>query len=141
MRVPDLDAADVEWDGLGVPIRLAFFVVAGDDARVLAFFPSPGGAIELQPDRVVWDRMRARSVLVQRMRPDVEALLVHHAHPGASAGEAGPPAGHQYVVSIDVCYRLVGIVRAHWRGFGGGAEVWRGIEALHAELRREATDA
>jgi hypothetical protein len=136
--VPDLEAADIEWEGLGVPIRLAFFVVTGADAGPLAFFPSPGGVIELQADRGVWGRMRARSVAVQRIRADVEALLVHHAHP---VGEAGAPAGHQYVVSIDVCYRLVGIVRAHWRGFGGGAEVWKRIEALFVHLGGEAADA
>jgi hypothetical protein len=133
-----LDVADVEWDALGVPIRLAFFVVTEDGGRPLAFFPSPAGPTELKPDLGTWSRMRAKSAAVQRMRADVEALLVHHARP---AHDGGPPACDQYVVSIDVCYRLVGIMMAHWRGFSGGAEVWKRIEALFAELRREATDA
>lgn len=138
VRAQGLDAADVEWDALGVPIRLAFFVVAEGDPQPLAFFPSPAGPIELQPDLATFGRMREKSVAVQRMRPDVEALLVHHARP---ADDGGPSPGEQYVVSVDVCYRLVGIVRAHWRGFGGGAEVWRRIEALFVALGREATDA
>jgi hypothetical protein len=136
----DMAASDVEWEGLGVPIRLAFLVRSGDggdEARPLAFFPSPAGAIELQPDRVAWNRMASRSRVFGALRPDVEALLLHHAHPPGDAG----PAAHQYVVSIDVCYRLVGLVRAHWRGFGGGAEVWARIGALFDELAGEARRA
>jgi uncharacterized protein DUF5947 len=138
VRALGLDAADVEWDALGVPIRLAFFVVTEGAAQPLAFFPSPGGPIELQPDLATWNRMRAKSAAVQRMRADVEALLVHHARP---VDDGGPAPSDRYVVSVDVCYRLVGIVRAHWRGFQGGAEAWLRIEALFGELRREATDA
>ena len=141
--VRDLDAADVEWEALGVPIRLAFFVVTGEGARPLAFFPSPAGAIELAPSEDAWNRMQAKSAAVRRMEPDVEALLVHHAR-GEGAGErgaSGATVGHQYVVSIDVCYHLVGLVRAHWRGFEGGPQVWKRIDALLADLRREANDA
>jgi hypothetical protein len=137
--VRDLDAADIEWEALGVPIRLAFFVVTGADAGPVAFFPSPGGAIELPPSRDAWSRMRAKSAAVRRMEPDVEALLVHHA--GGDRGAGGAMVSHQYVVSIDVCYHLVGLVRAHWRGLEGGPQVWTRIDALYADLRREASDA
>jgi len=140
--VLDLDAADIEWEALGVPIRLAFFVVTGGDARPLAFFPSPAGAIELAPSQDAWNRMRAKSAAVRRMETDVEALLVHHAR-GEGGGDraGGAIVGHQYVVSIDVGYHLVGLVRAHWRGFEGGPQVWKRIDAMLAELRREASDA
>jgi len=136
-HVHDLDAADVEWEGLGVPIRLAFFVVTSDGATPLAYFPSPAGAIELQPDRAAWARMNAKSAAIQSMRPDVEALLVDHTR---VPGQEGALVD-QYVVSIDICYRLVGIVRAHWRGLSGGTEVWRRVDELYVELRREASDA
>ena len=38
-----------------------------------------------------------------------------------------------WLVPIDDCYELVGVIRTRWRGFGGGEEVWEEIDAL---LRR-----
>ena len=32
-----------------------------------------------------------------------------------------------YIVPIDECYRLVGLIRMHWRGLSGGTEVWKEI--------------
>ena len=45
---------------------------------------------------------------------------------------AGAPC---LLVPIDACYRLVGLVRLHWRGFDGGSEAWAAIDAFFAELR------
>ena len=39
---------------------------------------------------------------------------------------------------IDACYRLVGLVRLHWRGFDGGSEAWRAIDAFFDELHERA---
>jgi hypothetical protein len=41
-----------------------------------------------------------------------------------------------YLVPIDDCYRLVGLIRVGWRGLGGGAEVWREIDDFFAQLRQ-----
>ena len=40
-----------------------------------------------------------------------------------------------FVVSIEVCYRLVGQVRLHWQGFQGGDRAWREIEGFFTGLR------
>jgi hypothetical protein len=55
----------------------------------------------------------------------VEALLVRRL--GA--------ARDYYRLSIDECFRLVGLVRMHWRGISGGAEVWKEIDQYFARLR------
>jgi hypothetical protein len=68
--------------------------------------------------------------LIAAIQPDVEALLVH--------GRRGGPL-ETFVAPIDACYRLVGEVRRHWRGFSGGDVVWRRIETFFAELRARAT--
>ena len=34
------------------------------------------------------------------------------------------------LVPIDACYRLVGLVKLHWRGFDGGSEAWSGDRRL-----------
>ena len=39
-------------------------------------------------------------------------------------------ARRQWIVPIDECYALVGLIRTHWRGFTGGAEVWQELDAL-----------
>jgi hypothetical protein len=40
-----------------------------------------------------------------------------------------------YRVGIDQCYRLVGLIRSHWRGLSGGAMVWGEIAGFFAGLR------
>jgi hypothetical protein len=124
----DFRVTEHDWVRLGLPIRLAFFAVNGSDGRARAFFPSPAGATESQVDPDDWAELRSRSPHVADLKPDVEALLVNHL--GA--------AREHYLVSIDTCYRLVGTLRRHWRGFGGGAQLWAEIERLMAELRDEA---
>jgi hypothetical protein len=60
-----------------------------------------------------------------RLEPDVEALLVNRV--------ANP---HQhYIVPIDHCYRLVGLIRRNWRGLSGGKEVWKQIDQFFASLK------
>lgn len=120
----DVQIAEDKWGRMGIPIRLAFFVVSGHDARTIAFFPSPAGATESYVEPGEWAEIRDRSPLLCAMRPDVEALLVNH------LGDAR----EHHLVSIDVCYRLVGTIRTHWRGFGGGAEVWSEIERMMAAI-------
>jgi hypothetical protein len=63
------------------------------------------------------------------MERDVEALLVNPAR-GAS---------EHYLVPIDECYKLVGVIRTRWRGFSGGREVWDEIARFFEGLRLRAT--
>ena len=45
-----------------------------------------------------------------------------------------------WLVPIDDCYELVGLIRSRWRGFGGGEEVWAAIDRFFDDLpTREAT--
>jgi hypothetical protein len=43
-----------------------------------------------------------------------------------------------YIAPIDECYRLVGIVRAGWRGLSGGTEVWKEIKTFFEALKSRA---
>ena len=65
------------------------------------------------------------------MEPDVEALLVNRAR----------GARDHWLVPIDECYELVGLIRTRWRGLTGGKEVWEEIgrffEALDRRARRQ----
>ena len=53
---------------------------------------------------------RRTSALAGLLEPDVEALLVRRGDAGAVAGRRA------LLVPVDACYRLVGLVRLHWKG-------------------------
>jgi hypothetical protein len=65
------------------------------------------------------------------MEPDVEALLVNRARRALPNGEA-----KHFLVPIDECYKLVGLIRTRWRGLGGGTEVWSAIAGFFEDLER-----
>ena len=74
--------------------------------------------------------------LAAQLQPDVEALLVRRDKAGS--GGAHGRAAECLLVPIDACYRLVGLVRLHWRGFDGGADAWREIDNFFDALREQA---
>jgi hypothetical protein len=124
VRLNDFHLDDQEWDSLLLPINLAFFVHLTPAGRVVAQYPSPGGAMESSLDLEYWDAIVARNPVLSRFEPDVEALLVNRI-----------AAAPQYFrAPIDRCFQLVGVIRKHWRGLSGGTEVWRGIDRFFDDL-------
>lgn len=121
---------DAEWDGLLIPINLAFFFQSGSDSRVSALYPSPAGATESLLPLEAWSTIVQANPALSQLEPDVEALLVNRVGHARGAG-----AAEYYIVPIDACYRLVGLIRLHWRGLSGGTEVWQEIGRFFSELR------
>lgn len=113
-----------QWDRLQVPVDLAFFFYNGSLGQTVAFYPSPAGATESLLSLEIWEEIVRANPRIAGLEPDVEALLVSRREQAFSC----------YIVPIDVCYELVGIVRRHWRGFHGGEEAWKAIEAFFATL-------
>jgi hypothetical protein len=116
-----------------VPISMAFFFRSTPDARVVAFYPSPAGATESLLPLETWKDIEDDNPVVKEMEPDVEALLVNRV--GHVRGFA---AAEYYVLPIDECYKLVGLIRVNWRGLSGGTEVWREIAQFFDGLKRRA---
>lgn len=129
----DFKMTDAGWDGLLIPINLAFFFQNSIDSRVSALYPSPAGATESLLPLEAWSSIVQANPALNQLEPDVEALLVNRV--GQARGSA--PAEY-YIVPIDACYRLVGLIRVHWRGLSGGTEVWQEIGNFFADLRRRA---
>jgi hypothetical protein len=123
---------DDTWSALKMPIDLAFFSrreSATSEQPVIALYPSPAGATEALPDPRAWRELVEANPEVADLEPDVEALLVNRVGKSRQA----------FLCPIDECYRLVGLVRMHWRGLSGGAKVWGEIERFFVELQGRAS--
>ena len=129
-RVPGFELTPAGWDRLQVPVDLAFFFRQSGVGHVVGCYPGPGGATESTLELDTWAEVEAAHPALAEVAVDVEAALVRR-HEGAF---------ECFVVPIDACYELVGLVRSHWTGFAGGAEVWAQIEGFFDRLReRSAT--
>lgn len=128
LALADFQLTDAEWDELLIPVNMAFIFRSSSAGRAVAYYPSPAGATESLLSLEQWEALAARERYLAELQPDVEALLINRV--GA--------AREHYLVPIDTCYQLVGIIRTNWRGLSGGEEVWRAIEAFFAGLRARA---
>src|SRR5262249_9472685 len=100
---------------------LAFLFRSSATNEIVAMYPSPAGPTEAALDASCCPECA-------RLRPDVEALLIHRLR-GARA---------YYVAPIDECYRLTGIIRTYWRGLSGGDEAETRVRDFFAGLERRA---
>ena len=122
---PDFQMDDIQWEGLRIPVGLAFLFYSTPAEKVLAYYPGPMGATESLLSLDTWGDLVRCNPILQKMEPDVEALLINRAR----------GARDHFLVPVDECYRLVGILRMNWRGFTGGKEVWEEIGRFFKQLR------
>ena len=127
-RVDGLSLTAGDWDALRIPVDLAFFFGQTGAEHLLAFYPGPGGATESLLDLGAWADISAANPVLDTLVPDVEAVLLRKNGDRFAC----------YIVPIDVCYELVGIVRLNWTGLGGGSEVWQAIDAYFDVLDQRA---
>ena len=134
LALQNFHLSDGQWESLMVPISMAFFFRSTPDARVVAFYPSPAGATESLLPLETWKDIENANPILLEVESDVEALLVNR------VGHArGFTAAEYYVLPIDECYKLVGLIRANWRGLSGGTEVWQEIGQFFDGLKQRAT--
>ncbi len=125
---PGHPLTDADWSELQIPVAMAFFFYNSALERVVAGYPSPGGATECELDLAAWDRLAAAYPLLAALAPDVEAIFVNRREQGNEV----------YLIPIDECYSLVGELRLRWQGFDGGAEVRESLATILDSLRRRA---
>jgi hypothetical protein len=124
----DFHLTDQQWESLHLPINLAFFFHSSPAARVIAVYPSPAGATESLLTLESWADLAAANPVLADLQPDVEALLVNRVGPIRDYIRA----------PIDECFKLVGIIRMHWRGLSGGTEVWKEITRFSESLKERS---
>jgi len=135
-RLDGCELDDALWARLGLPVKLAFFTrsaqpaTGGRGGAITAAYPSPHGALRATVAPEDWHEVEKCHPAVPAMAPEVEALLVNRAH----------GAREHWLVPLDDCYRLVAVVRAHWKGLGGGPEVRQGIDDFFRHLSALTTE-
>ncbi len=127
LALPDFQITDAQWDDLMIPISLAFFSYSKPLRRITALYPGPAGAAESLLRLESWEEIATQNPELHSLAPDVEALLVNRV--GATR--------EYFLVPIDECYKLVGLIRIHWRGLSGGAAVWGEITSFFNQLRHK----
>jgi hypothetical protein len=135
VSMPDFVLRQEQWDDLAIPVDLVFLFQQSDldpaePRRIVACYPSPAGATESELDLSAWAEIAQANPTLADVAADVEAVLVRRL--GATGGYTC------FVVPIDVCYELVGLVRQFWTGFQGGAEVWQHIDEFFDRLAARA---
>jgi Family of unknown function (DUF5947) len=123
----DLALPDDLWARFRIPIGLAFFLRTGDG--VVAFYPSPAGATESELDLGVWDELVRLNPVLEDLGPEGETLIVDRMSRDGLRCAIAP---------TDQAYRLVGLVKASWKGISGGAEVGNAVDGFFDELRERA---
>jgi hypothetical protein len=121
----DFQLSDAQWENLRVPVGMAFFFYSTPAQQVVAFYPSPMGPTKSFLDLSTWEQLEESNPVLKEVKRDVEALLVNRVR----------GTRQYFLVPIDECYRLVGVIRVHWKGLSGGQKVWKEIERFFATLR------
>jgi hypothetical protein len=128
LLLEDFEMSDAQWESLRIPVDMAFFFYSASAERVVAFYPSPMGPTESLLKLGAWEELEKANPVLKGMERDVEALLVNRVR----------GAREHFLVPMDKCYGLVGLIRMHWRGFSGGQEVWEEIGRFFEELRNHS---
>jgi hypothetical protein len=126
LELEDFVMDDLAWARLRIPVDMAFFFHSSQAGRVQAYYPGPMGATESLLELEAWEDLVRDNPVLETLEPDVEALLVNRAR----------GARMHFVVPIEDCYRLAGLIRTRWRGLSGGEEVWKEIDGFFKEVAR-----
>lgn len=122
---------DSQWESLLIPIGVAYFLKSSVEGRVLSFYPSPAGPTESLLPLDTWNDILQENPVLAKMEVDTEALLVNRIEHIRQGSE-------YYLIPIDRCYELVGLIRSRWRGLSGGTEVWQDIRCFFDSLKERA---
>ena len=129
VSLTNFQLTDAQWESLMIPIGLAFFFQSSVTGKVVALYPSPAGATESLLDLDSWSDLVLTNPVLNQMETDTEALLVNRIN----------EQPEYYLLPIDECYKLVGLIRSRWRGLSGGTDLWSEINEFFSRVKERAT--
>jgi hypothetical protein len=131
LRLDGFEIDELAWEELRIPVEMAFFFHSSAAGRVLAYYPGPMGPTESELRLDSWRELERANPILAGLEADVEALLVNRVS-----------EQHGYwLVPLDECYSLVGLIRTRWKGLAGGKQVWHEIDRFFCELDGRARSA
>lgn len=126
-----IQISDTQWEKLGIPIALTFFLKSYPLQKIIALYPSPAGPLESQVEASAWSELERSNPIIREMDWEVEALLVNRLR-GKKV---------YFRIPLDRAFELVGKIRMYWQGFSGGEKVWNEIDQFFERLDLIATSS
>jgi Family of unknown function (DUF5947) len=128
LQLLDFNMSDQLWSDFLIPVNMAFFVVSSIRNGTVAYYPAPTGATESKLKMEPWNQLVQLNPVLNDLNPDLEALLVNRLD----------SVGQYYIVPVDSCYKLIGMIRISWKGIFGGKEVNDIITQFFSELKEKS---
>ena len=128
LKLEDFEMSDALWSDFLIPVNMAFFVASSSRNGTVAYYPAPTGATESKLKMEPWYQLVKLNPLLSGLTTDLEALLVNRLD----------ATGQYYIVPIDSCYKLIGMIRIAWKGIFGGKEVNDIITQFFSELKEKS---
>jgi hypothetical protein len=118
---------DAQWDALMIPSASLFWSASERAEESWRSIPAGrAGRSLLTLD--AWQDIQQDNPELGAMQTDVEGLLAYRL---GSARE-------HFIVPIDECFKLIGLIRLNWKGFSGGMEMWKEIGKFLEELKERS---
>jgi hypothetical protein len=110
-----------------IPVNIAFFVFNSSRNSIVASYPAPSGAIELNLKMETWKKLETINSTIKDLKSDIEALLVNRLE---------MPVQY-YIAPINLCYKLVEIIKTTQKGVFGGKQTEYAIQNFFRELKNK----
>ena len=123
----EIDFDDAAWTKLGIPIGLAYFQIRAPD-QWLVGYPSPAGAVMASVEEEARNVLLMANTLVESLQREVEALVINRTSTEHQA----------FIVPLDRCYQLIGIIRQNWEGWTGGPRINKQVDLYFDQLEEAA---
>lgn len=130
LNLSSMQMSDSLWSDFRIPVNMTFFVLKSAEEGAVAYYPAPTGATESKLKMEPWQELTELNPRLTTLVPELEALLVNR------LGDQN----QYFIVPVDNCYRLIGMIRKSWKGIFGGSEVNNIINKFFAELKEKSTE-
>lgn len=128
LNLTAFNMSDALWSDFLIPVNMAFFVKSSMKQGTVAYYPAPTGATESKLKIEAWNNLVQLNPILNDLANDLEALLIN------KLGDED----QYYIVPIDSCYKLIGMIRIAWKGIFGGKEVNDIINQFFSELKEKS---